>query len=248
MKFLSGLNKEGDVYVLGEKQSPEFENLYIELRQIEGRILTDEQVKSLPFLADNKHTKEWKVRKESSNRFLKALADKEKLTILEIGCGNGWFSNQMASVNENQVVGQDINMDELGQASKCFKRDNLHFISCFDFDLLPPNQFDLIVFNASIQYFQYPNELFELLQTKLSSNGGIHIIDSPLYKDNNQALAARERSLTYYTGKGFSALASYYYHHQLNELNIEKVHYKPTKLGKLFGNQNPFHWIQIKTS
>jgi len=248
LNFLDNIPNQEGVFILGETHQSEFEKLYVALREKEGRILSDEQVKSLPYLKDSPLTNEWKLRQESTKKFLTGIAKKGKLSVLEIGCGNGWFSNQMALTNQNEVVGQDINLEELKQARRCFELENLNFICCYDLEQLPDGRFDLIVFNASVQYFEFPNKTFELLKTKLKQNGEIHIIDSPFYMNQEEASAAKNRSIQYYNDKGFAPLSSFYYHHLIGELSIEKVHYKPSKIGKAFGKRNPFYWIQVKTS
>ena len=232
--------------MLGKLKKSSFTQLYKGLRKKEGRILTDDQVKSLPQLSDHLLQNEWKLREESSSRFLTHIKKKGPLTILEIGCGNGWFSHLLASVNNNQVLGQDINQFELEQAARCFKNANLSFINCVDFSSLPNTSFDLIVFNASIHYFPSPTDLFKVLTEKLTSKGEIHVIDSPIYKIISTAEAAKKRTQLYYKAKGFSALSSFYFHHTQSAFSIKKMHYRPSRIQKILGNKNPFQWIQIK--
>jgi 2-polyprenyl-3-methyl-5-hydroxy-6-metoxy-1,4-benzoquinol methylase len=75
-----------------------FERLYIALREQEQRLYTDEQVRQLPDIdPSHLHYKEWKIRKHSAERLISYLNKKKRrLNILEIGCGNGWLSAQLA--------------------------------------------------------------------------------------------------------------------------------------------------------
>ena len=102
--------------------SNSFSNVYIKVRKKEQRILSDIEVVLLPHLG----SKEWRLRKKSTNRFLAYLTSKKtSQKILDIGCGNGWFSNAMAQVSEkNKVTGLDINIEELEQAARVFKKEN----------------------------------------------------------------------------------------------------------------------------
>ena len=71
----------------------DFETLYLQLREKEGRVYPDEHVALLPDVSTtHPHYKEWLVRQESSQKLLRWLKKKKKpLDILEIGCGNGWL-------------------------------------------------------------------------------------------------------------------------------------------------------------
>src|SRR5215218_10047902 len=99
-----------------------FEQAYISLRGKEGRIYSDEQVSELPQVTDDHlYKKEWDVRKASCKRLIEYLQKKEgPLKILEIGCGNGWLANQLATLEGASVKGVDINWIELDQAARVF--------------------------------------------------------------------------------------------------------------------------------
>ena len=84
---------------LGQHITPvDFESLYIQLREKEGRIYPDEEVAQLPVTSStHPHYKEWLIRKESSQKLVSWLKKKKKpLDMLEIGCGNGWLSHKLS--------------------------------------------------------------------------------------------------------------------------------------------------------
>ncbi|MGB0369540.1 MAG: class I SAM-dependent methyltransferase, partial [Flavobacteriales bacterium] len=126
MKFLSQFERQDGVVVLNNL-STIFEENYIKVREKEGRVLTDEMVLGLPQTPSNyQHYREWKLREATANRALKYFQQRQFKTVLDLGCGNGWFTNAMAS-KSNMVVGIDMNMHELRQANRVFGKSGLNF-------------------------------------------------------------------------------------------------------------------------
>lgn len=234
-----------------ETNDSSFDSLYINIRKKEGRLLSDEEVKLLPFLASsNKHAKEWNIRAKSMQRFQKYLNASNINALLEIGCGNGWFSHQCSKHTE-QVVGIDINPIELKQAQRLFQHDNLHF---YEWNLFtkPPfdMQFDCIVLNAVIQYFPDFHALVNRLQELLNQQGEIHIIDSPFYS-KDKVDAARNRSLAYYSQMGVPQMADHYFHHDFDNVKGFDVLYQPSsnKISNWFARKDsPFSWYRLKVN
>jgi ubiquinone/menaquinone biosynthesis C-methylase UbiE len=230
----------------------DFESLYIKLRESEGRIYSDEQVASFPNITDtHPHYKEWVIRKESSQKLLRWLKKKKKhVDILEIGCGNGWLSHQLATIPSSMVIGTDINFYEIQQAARVFQNiSNLHFVFTYgNPELFKEKRFDVVIFAAAIQYFESFQDTIQKALSWLRNDGEIHILDSPFYS-GSELLAARQRSCDYYESIGFKEMADYYFHHvydDLNEFNY-RILYQPAKLmTRLTGNKNPFPWIIIR--
>lgn len=247
---LNFLYSENGVGYLTAKKTI-FSQLYLQVREREQRVLTDEQVARLPQSVPGEvHHKEWRVRRKSTDRFLDYLKKKSApLQILDIGCGNGWFTHLLASVSkENKVVGLDINRLELEQAARVFQKENLQFVFGDIFSLTGQfqNRFHLITINASVQYFHDFRKLLSLLKSFLRRDmGEIHIIDSPFYKKAD-IVAARSRSEKYYSDLGFPEMAEHYFHHSVEEVNDFEVLYRPKKslLDNLSGRvDSPFKWL-----
>src|SRR4051812_37225598 len=99
-----------------------FVTQYIDTRRKEHRLYTNDEVLQLPDIPiGHVLSKEWQVRKKSARHLLKYLKKKkDKLKILEVGCGNGWLTAVMAGLEQSQVVGLDINDVELTQAREVF--------------------------------------------------------------------------------------------------------------------------------
>jgi len=235
-----------------QKKMDAFERQYHNVRLTEQRIYSNEEIAMLPEISSSHiHYDEWKIRKKSSDRFLKFLSEKnKKLNILEAGCGNGWLAAKMASLKNANVTGIDINRIELMQAVTAFeKKENLHFLyGDLSSSGLTPHSFDVIVFASSIQYFASLENIINNALLLLNENGEIHIIDTPFYNGYEVANASK-RTKEYYSSLGFKEMSDYYYHHSIKELHHfnYKILYSPSSIfSKLKKKQYPFHWIVIK--
>jgi len=230
-------------------------DLYLRVREKEGRLYSDDIVARLPVMP-NGHplADEWRARSASASRLTRYLSPRPgPLRILDLGCGNGWLSNMLSRCGHH-VIGMDQNSYELKQAARVFSPNS--YLLFFNGDIFSapflPIQFDVILLASVIQYFQDINALLVELKNFLQPQGEIHIIDSPLYSDNELEKAIL-RSLQYYTLLGFPEMADYYFHHRLSDLDAyhSEVLYHPHSF-KHFVNRwlgrvdSPFPWIMIK--
>jgi ubiquinone/menaquinone biosynthesis C-methylase UbiE len=228
-----------------------FEQLYLLLREKEGRVYSDEEVLQLPNIAKNHpHYDEWQIRKESCNKLKQYLEKRiSQPKILEVGCGNGWLANRLAEIPGSKVTGADINFTELQQAVRVFNHiPNLQFIhGGINAEGLEDSKYDIIVFAASIQYFPSLKEIINPAMRKLKANGEIHIIDTNFYPPG-EISAAKERSARYYSDLGFPEMTNHYFHHSTEELNLFQVEflYLPSLLKRFLNNKNPFPWLRIR--
>ena len=229
-----------------------FEELYVALRLKEGRIYSEREIAELPEIAaSHLHYKEWLIRKHSCNKLLRYIKRHGHIcNILEVGCGNGWLAAQLASVTKASVTGIDINVVELQQARKVFRGiPNLTFAEGdIRSEILADEKFDLIVFAASIQYFESLGEILKIAIRYLTLQGEIHVIDSHLYQPYEIALA-KQRSQKYFTDIGFSEMTHFYFHHCIHEIESLRfsILYNPNSwINKLLFRRNPFHWLVIK--
>ena len=229
-----------------------FEKLYMQLRRKGQRVYSDDDVRNLPQIAaTHLHFKEWLLRKRSCQRLIEYLDQKNKpLHILEIGCGNGWLSAQLAKNTSGRVVGMDINKEELAQAARVFSDiPNLEFIpGDIRSGQLEHNSFDIIVFAASLQYFSSLTEIMQPAFQSLRGGGEVHILDTNFYK-KNEVDVARQRTKDYYASLGFPEATNYYYHHCIEDLKnfSAKILYDPVSwMNKFSKNKYPFFWVCIK--
>ncbi len=207
-------------YKLVQYHSPselnqEKENDYLEVRRKEGRILPDEVVKNLPHIpAFSPYALEWKWRERSFHRFLRRLPQHAVLRILDLGCGNGWMANRLAENPNWTVWAVDLNREELEQGARLFGRENLQFIYADVLQgVLPEKQFDVVVLAGAVQYFPDLKALLIVLHKLLKTNGEIHILDTPFYKNDSEKMAARQRTMAYYSEIGAPQMAKHYHHH-----------------------------------
>ncbi|MFD2873035.1 class I SAM-dependent methyltransferase [Mucilaginibacter ximonensis] len=225
---------------------PDFEELYSAVRTYEQKMYTDAQLAALPDFSI--HSKEWEIRRRSSNRLLTYLARKRRfLKILEVGCGNGWLSAKMAGLPKTYVTGLDVNMAEINQASRVFKIPNLDFTyDTFNENTFDKERFDVIVFAASLQYFSSVVSVLRQAERLLNRGGEIHIIDTPFY-DADAAASAAERCRNYYKDMGIPEMADHYFHHSISEFwgFKYKIMFDPTSLLNRLFKKDPFYWVVI---
>jgi len=229
-----------------------FEQLYFRLRRKEGRMYSDDEVSVLPFIhSTHPYYREWNIRKNSCRALLSYVKQRSSiLNILEVGCGNGWLSAKLASAADIEVTGLDVNKPELEQARRVFKKiPGLNFINgTLPSDELKDKKFDMILFAASIQYFQSLEQVINTSLEHLTLLGEIHIMDSPFYLQQ-EIEAARQRTKEHYSRIGFPEMAGHYFHHNISELEnfqYKILHHPHSWKNKLSIKKNPFYWISIK--
>jgi len=110
------------------------------------------------------------------------LGDAKNLGVLDIGAGNGWLTNQLAS-RGHRVAAVDLNddaRDGLGAAvnySSAVERYQA------EFNYLPFSdaQFDRVIFNASLHYASSLAATLAEARRMLAPRGAIIVLDSPFY-------------------------------------------------------------------
>lgn len=231
----------------------EFEAVYGAARQVEGRILSDEEVLRLPHGKGLKHEAEWRVRALGRDRLVQALNTRGLgLRILEVGCGNGWLSAQLHR-SGHHVLGIDRFTSELRQAARVFAGGPEFARADLSCEALPAAYFDAVVFAASIPYFNDLTATLDRARSLLRSGGESHVLDSMLYADEHAASAARTRTTAYYQRLGLPEMAAHYQAHLLDDLlrfeGAQVLHGpdRPSLWSRLLGRTgSPFTYVMIR--
>jgi len=235
-----------------------FEEKYIELRKREQRVYSDDVVRNLPeFNEDVSLKEEWAIRKNTLKKLIKYLEKKnEKLLILELGCGNGWLSHNLAKSLTAEILGVDVNEAELLQGATIFKNyQNLSFLYADIFSADLKNEtFDVILLASSIQYFPDLSQLVNRLLELTKPSGEIHFADTPIYSSREESQQAQKRSRDYFVSQGVPEMISKYFHHHYDELRSfnHRILFDPNSLISILKRrilrspQPVFPWVLIK--
>ena len=213
---------DGVIYSCDPEKYRSKEDAYIGVRGKENRLLSDDVVKRLPLISEgDEHYKEWLLRKKSFERLVQKIAKRQPTKILDVGCGNGWTTKKLAEEFPScKIIGVDLNQKELQQAVRISEGLDTEFYyadiindSPFEYET-----FDIILFNASIQYFEDLILVFDSCYPLLKLEGMIIINDSPIYASSEDSLQASDRSESYYSKMGVQEMSEYYFHHSKDKL------------------------------
>ena len=250
------LKEEGGVLFLSQENSG-FEEFYLEVRGKEGWLYDDDAVCKLPDTdAADKNRKLWEIRKKSTERFFAYIKKKQKsVSLLDIGCGNGWFAARLAHIHpEISVMGIDVNKTELNVAARVFAASQVQWMYGNIFEnIFRENSFDIITMNASFQYFK-GNSVIPVLLKYLKKGGELHILDTPFYSEKNIE-AARSATADYYKKINVPEMSDFYFHHTYNEIRSfqPEFYYLPSGWKRIFSKMTfrsyvPFPWVVIRMS
>jgi 2-polyprenyl-3-methyl-5-hydroxy-6-metoxy-1,4-benzoquinol methylase len=234
------------------KHFAEFEAQYAHLRAQEQRVFTPEEIRQLPVTReDHPHHEEWEMRRHTISAFLDYLKNKGTgMQILDIGCGNGFFSHLMTEAG-NRVIGVDVSLFELEQAAHCFGSSNPSwYYADVMRDQLPVALFDAITLCASLTYFPDAASLLNRCNELLKPGGEIHILETPIYRDEKAAAKARENSARHFQSKEAAGMMMFYHFHTWDV--FKGLDYSINSRMTSFFNKmlrlrrSPFSWIIVK--
>jgi len=230
---------------------------YLQVRKLEGRLLSDHLVAQLPRLpTGHPLSREWMARADSSRRVLAYFdAVEGPRTIIDAGCGNGWLAAALAGLPQAVVFGVDANAIELEQGRRVFgSNPNLKFVAG-DLETMaaPAEPVDAIVLASVIQYVADLGALIRRLLGWLADGGELHVLDSPIYQSDEVA-AAHDRSLAHYAALGVPEMAGVYRHHTWSEFEPFRptiLHRTKPSAGRLLRRfigpvETPFPWLLIR--
>lgn len=104
-------------------------------------------------------------------------------TILDIGCGDGAISAELATIaSKGTVLGIDSSSEMIAYAKQNFaiKYPNLHFQHLSAENLCETNQYSLITAFNSLYWVKYPAKIFQRIKSALYTHGKMLALLYPL--------------------------------------------------------------------
>ena len=193
---------------------------YESVRRFEGRGSADaDYYRALPYKdLSGKFSKDWKIRARSFDVLVKKLLTpiqalhQRPLKVIDLGAGNGWLSNRLASQGD-RVVAVDLlvnKQDGLG-AWKYYEHQFTPIQAEFNHLPLMDHYADVAIFNASFHYSEnYAETLKEALRV-VDEEGLVVIMDTPIYRrqaSGEKMVAEREAAFLAQYGFASNALES----------------------------------------
>jgi SAM-dependent methyltransferase len=217
---------------------------YETVRRFEGRGSLDESYyRTLPCHSSS----DWRIRATSFNALLKQVIlpieeNKNSLQILDLGAGNGWLSNHLAS-RGHEVAAVDLTINDFDGLG-CYRfYDSIFLPAQAEFDYLPfpDRSFDIVLFNASLHYSVNYEKTLSEAQRVLGVGGKLVVFDSPVYHDADSGQRmVREREEQYTKRFGFAS-DSLQSENYLTYLRMDEL---AATLGVTWHHIRPFYGIR----
>lgn len=116
------------------------------------------------------------VQKSASEVLLSLLNIQEDQSVLDVGCGPGNITRQIASVTSNRVIGIDSATGMIHVAQESYKEvPNLGFAVYDAAELDYNNEFDVVYCNSAFQWFTQPEKIMQNFFKALKSGGRIGV-------------------------------------------------------------------------
>jgi SAM-dependent methyltransferase len=171
---------------------------YEKVRRFEGRFSADAAYyRALPFQdLSGRFSSDWKIRAASFRVLIKMLPPNS--TVLDLGAGNGWLSNRLASMGHVvSAVDLLINAEDGLGVWKAYETKFTPVQAEFSFLPFQTGFIDVAIFNASIHYAEKVEQVLTEALRVLQPNGLLVILDSPVYRDasSGQAMIEERKSI-----------------------------------------------------
>jgi SAM-dependent methyltransferase len=207
-----------------------------------------EYYRSLPFKdLSGENVQDWAARARGFNLLVKKVLTpiqgqlQRPLKILDLGAGNGWLSNQLAS-QEDRVVAVDLLVNEQDGLGAWKYYENQFTPIQADFHRLPVMDgfADVAIFNDSFHYSEnYEETLAEALRA-VQDDGLVVIMETPVYRRqaSGEEMVA-ELKAAFQDGQGYGPVAQ----ESQNFLTYQRVSALGESLGLYWVYLRPFYGI-----
>ena len=158
-------------------------NEQLESNQTYYRLLTQNE-------ADNKNStatvqrpvRATAFKKKLVNEVLSLIKFRRSLNVLDVGCGNGWLSYELATAlkGNGRVVGIDVNETAVNQAQQglsTFKYNNVEFHILNVTEIPYRDQFDYIICVNSFHHLNYKEKALNKIKSALSPFGEVILVE-----------------------------------------------------------------------
>ena len=130
----------------------------------------------------NKQAEKWDGREEKDQKWYQSFIStyvpvKEKMDVLDIGCGTGVISNVLYEITKKQITAIDIADEMIKIAKTKFPESHVKFI-CTDLFSIDNKKFDMLICHNAYPHFINPNKFADKTYELLNDNGLLVIIHS----------------------------------------------------------------------
>jgi SAM-dependent methyltransferase len=233
-------------FLLPQREShyAQFIKDYETIRSREGRQSKDPSFyRSLPYKdTSGRFSADWRIRAVSF-QFLERMLP-ARSTVIDLGAGNGWLSNRLASAGHEAYAVDLLLNEEDGLGAWKFYQNKFIPVQA-EFSKLPfaDGFASQLIFNASFHYSEnYEETLLEALRV-IQSNGMIIVMDSPVYHSAQSGeKMVQERKSKFLAQYGFASDSL----HSKNYITHDQMKALGEKLGIHWRHIQPFygiHWL-----
>lgn len=216
----------------------------------DNRIWADEEAIEFPkTFFYNLHREEWAIKAEMASAVRNYLYHEAKsvYSVLEVGCGCGWFSNILSNFTKGSILGIDQDASQIEQATRLFSKENLAFRrGDFLQTRLRKSSFDYIIIIDSHQWLGPIEQIISRAKSLLTPGGELHILSSSL--PSNRTIQKRKDAFSQYCADKLMDSVPQHLHwsskedffaHGFEELN------SPSLINRLLGRQKTGTWMRL---
>ena len=116
--------------------------------------------------------------------------------VLDIGCGNGLLAYDIATrVKNSEVLGIDINEENIASAKRKFTHPNLKFVAGDALKDLPRERFDVVVLSNVLEHLDDRTKFLKLLKERISPSK--YLIRVPIFERDWRVPLKKELGVDY---------------------------------------------------